>query len=80
MDMNNMSERIAHALGSQFPEIRQMDTDVRCAVANAAIIAMREPTDKMLEYAGEMAGYCGLSSDEDHKDWWRSMIDAALGE
>lgn len=51
--------------------------------ARAAIEAMREPANAMLEYSGSMEGYDpeqGTIPDHDHIAWWQTMIDAALSE
>ncbi len=53
-------------------------------IAKAAIQAMREPTNSMLECAGSMEGFDGYELltelDKCHIDWWQAMIDAALNE
>lgn len=51
-------------------------------IARAAIEAMREPTDAMVE-AGFDAGddtVQGYSENADPQDTWQSMIDAAINE
>ena len=53
------------------------------AIARAVIEAMREPTDAMLEDAGIMEGFdadaWAREADRCHREWWSTMIDAALG-
>lgn len=89
--MSGMIERVARAiaLASLDPETREAVDPDRWEVADsyhdlarAAIEAMREPTENMLDF-----GACYEDQDHDifdegdiSRDVWRAMIDAALSE
>lgn len=87
-----MIERVARALCQQggFDPDEQMPNDgprwcYYVPGARAAIEAMRGPTPAMLIDAGTMTGYGNDSidyrySDENHVEWWQTMITAALTE
>jgi isochorismate hydrolase len=86
--MSEMAERVAAALKTAG---LNEDWDVRVAYANAAIEAMREPTDKMLDASWqatikrqpeEYMAMALLPQNEQHpvkmRHRYRAMIDAAL--
>lgn len=72
---NEIVERAAKAMvekceGTPLEQLTEYDRDIMRNAARAAIAALREPSDAMIE-AGEMC---------DAADVWRSMIDAILTE
>ena len=79
----DMVERVVWAMGRESLAVHTLSPEVCISVARAAIESMREPTPKMLEYAGVMNGYDDYETenvDQNHIDWWRLMIDAALSK
>lgn len=92
--MATMIERVARAICAADPCAPAPDDPIligmrsakaweaRIPLAVAAIEALREPTDQMLEDAGCMDGYDfdRIAPDQDHVEWWSAMIDAALKE
>jgi len=67
---NEMIDRVAKAIALR-------DTTDEFAMARAAIAAMREPTEKMLNAEGVHSSChtCG-----GHKEGWQAMIDAVINE
>ena len=54
-----------------------------CDMARAAILAMREPTQEMLNEPVPLSGggtECDYATEEDRRDHWQAMIDVALEE
>lgn len=63
-------------------QCREADTKRAFRAARAAIEAMREPTEAMVEADMPLGGY-GFGDDvysADPKEVWQAMIDAALAE
>ena len=81
--MTGMVERVARAiLASWYGGNLQKDQiEEHMDMARAAIEAMREPTEAMLENAGTIRGYDDdyyNSADKNHIAWWQDMVTAAL--
>ncbi len=85
---NEMIDRVAKAIkdcGAYTPDWQGADEDL-IIMARAAIAAMREPTEAMMEAAADLhtqEGWCAtdLGHEADPNDMgniWRAMIDAAL--
>lgn len=76
--MSEMIERVARAIEQ---EIGPQDMDF-AKIARAAVEAMREPTEAMLEVAQDMYEPVGDRAmwPPEPKDAWPAMIDAALTE
>ena len=75
--MTDMIERVARAMCSADGGSLEVDVHHYRDMSRAAIEAMREPTDAMLEFrlffgSGEACQWA--------PHVWRAMIDAALGE
>lgn len=77
-----MIERVARALAASDGAKFHVNPDVYLTLARAAIEAMREPTEHMLDY-----GACHEDQDHDifdeghiSREVWQAMIDAALAE
>ena len=88
--MSEMADRVARALCAA-DQVQSCEGDSRCingdqcpypVLARAAIEAMREPTEAMIDAAYFPAGESGDSSVSraDAKETWRSMISAALDD
>ena len=83
---NPVNERVARAL---FEATHNMQSGWRwhddhlhaqwVGYARAAIAAMREPTEEMVE-AGWQEGMAGFGEGEECEPVWRATIDAALKE
>lgn len=73
-----MIERVARALWVADGQPDQYETyaDELRVKARAAIAAMREPTEGMIECAGYVSDYSDLENIFAHS--WRAMIDEAL--
>jgi hypothetical protein len=76
--MTEMVEHVAKAIYEKFEDRpsyarRQMNGLLAEELARAAIEAMREPTEQQLR-----AAWAKVDSNID--DFWRAMVDAALGE
>lgn len=80
--MSEMIKRVAEAMVARrnLPEGTYINWDTFCADARAAIVAMREPTERMKD-----AGECALSiagldnvSPTDASEAFTAMIDEAL--
>lgn len=70
-----MIQRVGDAILAAMIEIEDSDLpsqELRDALARAAILAMREPTDDMVD------AIVDVSPDRPHADYWRAGIDAAL--
>ncbi len=90
--MSEMVERIARAVCDQYPgkcckeyiQTERCDRPPESAfrIARAAIKAMSEPTEKMLEDSGMVEGYdidnWTVDADKAHTEWWQAMLTAAL--
>jgi len=82
--MSEVIERVVRAIETEMQRVHDSSGGILCAspeqLARAAIAALREPTEAMLE--------AGLEAHYDPDDWrirelgttWRAMIDAALVE
>lgn len=85
----SMVERVARALKAVemeragIVEEAEMRIDMEWPLvvqdARAALLAMREPTEEMLEWLRD-TGAVGLAERWKGKDIWQAMIDAALKE
>lgn len=79
-----MIEKVARAIAkSQYPDKSEnVMWQHFIPDARAALEAMEEPTPQMLIDAGSIRGVDIDSPeiDEDHKEWWRAMLIAALSE
>jgi len=76
--MGEMVDRVARAIYEEgLVRARMVDHthEAVLAVARAAIAAMREPTEAMLECAGSAEDYADRDNIFAHA--WRAMIDAA---
>ena len=80
--MSKMVERVArHIAGIAWGDIDDETRQFWLARARAAIAAMREPTEPMIEAGfGAGARRCDGILFEDFAKAWRAMIDAALAE
>ena len=68
--MSSMIERVAQALQQEMGTARFDETAASFALARAAIAAMREPTEEMMDAWARAPGAI--------KAGWQAMIDAAL--
>jgi len=89
--MEDMVKRVARAIYDNLPNENYAEplpsegefspAIIECA--RAAIAAMREPTDKMLDACDDFDIYWGYRADGRPgglDDCWRAMVGAALGE
>ena len=73
-------ERVAGAIANAWPD-RDIPHENAAAMARAAIAAIREPTQKMVEDGRDAISYReGETYTQLIRDAWDSMIDAALKE
>jgi hypothetical protein len=68
--MSTMVKRVAQALQQEMGTARFDETAASFALARAAIAAMREPTEEMMDAWARAPGAI--------KAGWQAMIDAAL--
>ena len=71
---SSMAERVGQAIADEVIKRESINADEWPIIARAAIAAMREPTERMVE-AGESADSVGMGAP---RDVWPAMIDAAL--
>ena len=85
----NMIEKVAKEIyerqfeGVDFDSLgeRSIERHLQIEVARAALEAMMEPSNQMLEDAGAMETvYPRDDADRIHIEWWQAMIKAALEE
>lgn len=75
---NEMIERVALAIQEKRAEFQHMPlASIYGVLAEAAIKAMREPTEKMLEPVTNADGFFKL---DDPQQAWYKMIDAIINE
>ena len=72
--MSTMVERVAQALQQEMGAAPLDETAASFALARAAIAAMREPTEEMLNAGHEARAKATVNG------IWHAMIDAALEE
>lgn len=83
--MDDLREVIARVIGPCLERAHNEDqlADAALAAIKAAgfVVVPREATNEMLEAAGTMDGYDSEDrhhlADEDHKRWYRAMIEAS---
>jgi hypothetical protein len=77
-----MVEKVTQAIEAAWIECenaREAGFDQPEVLARAAIAAMREPTDKMIDSV-MVTAWGGMNNRDEIKRDWAKMIDAALGE
>lgn len=76
--MSEMVERVAAAIDDKLEECHVvLNFSQAQSIARAAIAAMREPTQAMIE-AGAISGAAEPIEHSNFADAWRNMIDTAL--
>jgi hypothetical protein len=79
--MSEMVEKVAKAIKAEDFQSENLLTNTDCQrLARAAIAAMREPTEKMVEavYAAAEGLGCVMYETPSPEQAWPTMIDAAL--
>lgn len=77
--MSEVVNRVAAALTAEFEPYRVFDEGEADRLARAAIIAMREPTDKMICAAlDDFDNRARVRPGQGYFDAWKAMIDAIL--